>query len=126
MGIEQFQDSPGKRNKERYDQIQNSKEVISFSDFISRDIRGTETHGNFWMKFYKGGSYSQEEEPYYQRFMLDHPELEKLLVEKVEEVAKDRSSNRSVLLLELAPKLYEAYQVLISYPEIKNNYELLG
>jgi hypothetical protein len=126
MPMEQFQDGPGKRNKERYDQIQNSKEVISYEDFISRDIRGTETYGNIWMKFYKGGEYSQEGETYYQRFMQDHPELEKFLTEKIEEVAKDRTSNRSVLLSELAPKLYEAYQILIGYPEVENNYRLFG
>jgi hypothetical protein len=112
------------RNEERYTEIQNSKEIISYEDFIAKNIRGTETFGNFWLKFYKG--YEPEINAYYQRFMANYPELEKELSEKVEIVAKDKTTNRSVLLHELAPKLYEAYLVLIADQDIKNNYELFG
>jgi hypothetical protein len=114
---------PG-RNVERYTEIQNSKEVISYEDFIATNIRGGETFGNFWMKFYKG--YGESTKPYYQRFMESNPELEKELADRVETIAKDRTANRRILIRELAPKLYEAYKIMIGYEEITENYDLFG
>lgn len=123
MSQEEFFKVP-KRNQERYSEIQNSKEVISYEDFIAEDIRGGETLGNFWLKFYRG--YGESSKAYYKRFMDTHPELESELAEKVEIIAKDRTANRRVLIRELAPKLYEAYKIMIADEDIKSNYDLFG
>ena len=91
MSLEQNFDSLPQRDQERFSEIQNSKEVISYEDFISEKIRGTETHGNFWMKFYEDEFYEKEERLYYQRFKESHPELEKYIVDQVKIIGKNKT-----------------------------------
>ena len=126
MGSKETPNLGDGRNMERYNKIQNSKEVISYEDFISKEFRGNETFGNFWLKFYSSDTWDEESAGYYQKFKVEHPDLWKYLKEKVDVIAADKTDNRSKLLLEIAPKLYEAYIIMIDHPEVKNNYELFG
>lgn len=114
---------PG-RNEKRFKEIQNSKEVISYEDFIAENIRGGATFGNFWLKFFT--DYGESEKPYYKRFMEQYPELEKEIVEAVEAIAIDRSPGRRGYIMDLAPKLYIAYKFMIEDPDITRNYDLFG
>ena len=89
-------------------------EVMTYDEFIERDPKPA--YSNFIWYFTE--SYpTKRQEPVFVRFMSEHADLAKDLTKKMDELLTKRGVSRNDLLKEIEPELYEAYKIMINYPE---------
>ena len=107
-----------------------TKDPIPFERFVSppEPDRMGPTYNNFMLFFTDNAGFAKKREnnPAFQRFAKEHPDLEGMLTKRVSEILKSRDPQnpRAKQLKEIEADLYEAYKIMLSYDETENNWAL--